>query len=84
MLSFHGRVTFESNLNLKYLLCYYKQYQNKKAGFSNDNYITRLSTASRPRPQKRSRSGLYSKLPDIMLSVGDIALNPSLRKSKCA
>ena len=31
--------------------------------------------------QKRSQSGLCSKLPD-MRSVGDIALNPSLRKIK--
>ena len=31
--------------------------------------------------QKRSRSGLCSKLPDLR-SVGDIALNSSLHKSK--
>ena len=31
--------------------------------------------------RKRSRSDLCSKLPDLR-SVGDIALNPSLRKSK--
>ena len=31
--------------------------------------------------QKRSRSGLCSKLPE-MRSVSDIALNPSVRKSK--
>ena len=34
-----------------------------------------------PDCQKRSRTGLCSKLPD-MRSVGDIVLNPSLRKSK--
>ena len=64
----------------------FRYYQHEFICFYSWTFYNSPCIDSKPRVglvcQKLSRNGLCLKLPD-MRSLGDIALNPSLRKSKC-